>query len=249
MKQYYLSVIKFPLMVSSTLFIIALIFFSIALSSYFKLGLSSYETLLFTIIFVLLVILVASWILNLISTHSPIKPRWMSIYAKWMLMHVFYYIALFMATITMQKKSRLQESFVNFNNEVVLSAARNVSHKNILLLVPHCLQNSECNIRITSDINECASCGKCDITEIKKIAEKFNVKAAVASGGSLARKIIKDVKPDVIVAVACHHDLNEGIRDAWRFSTYGVLNERPNGPCFETTVSLKTIEFAIRKFQ
>lgn len=249
MKQYYLSVIKFPLMVSSSLFIIALVFFSVALGSYFRLGLSAWETVIYTVIFILLVLLVASWILNLISTHNPIKPRRLALYSKWMLVHVYYYLALFMASITMQKKQKLQESFVNFNNEVVLSQARDVSHKNILLLLPHCLQNSECKIRITADINDCESCGKCDIAAIKKMAAKYNVKAAVATGGSLARKIIKDLAPDVIVAVACHRDLNEGLRDAWRFSTYGVLNERPNGPCFETTVNLKTIEFAIRKFQ
>ena len=143
----------------------------------------------------------------------------------------------------------MQESFLNFNNEIVLSAAKNINHTNILLLLPHCLQNSQCKIRITANINDCASCGKCDIAELKALAERLNVKAAVATGGSLARKIIRDVMPDVIVAVACHRDLTDGVRDAWRFPIFGVLNERPNGPCIETCVSLHTIEFAIRKFQ
>ncbi|MDZ4181635.1 MAG: DUF116 domain-containing protein, partial [Candidatus Cloacimonadaceae bacterium] len=78
--------------------------------------------------------------------------------------------------------------------------------------------------------------------------DKYNVFAAVATGGSLARKLITDQRPDVIIAVACHRDLVDGVRDAWQFPVYAVLNERPNGPCFETTVSLSTIEFAIKKF-
>jgi hypothetical protein len=249
MKEYYLSVIKFPLLVSSSLFILAIAFFGTALGSYFRLGLSLTETVVYTMLFILLVILVSSWILTLLATHHPIRPKWMLNFSKWMLAFVYYYLARALGSITLQKKESWQESFLNFNNEIVLSQARDISHKNILLLLPHCLQNSECKIRITGDINECALCGKCDIAEIKKMAHKYNVKAAVATGGSLARKLIKDHAPNVIVAVACHRDLTDGVRDAWKVPVYGVLNERPNGPCFDTTVSIKTIEFAIKKFQ
>ncbi|MDY0325232.1 MAG: DUF116 domain-containing protein [Candidatus Cloacimonadaceae bacterium] len=249
MKEDYLNVIKFPLLVSLSLAVIAAAFFGLVFGSYFKLGLSASETVIYIVLFAILAILVASWVLNLFSTHSRIRPRWLEIYAKWMLVHIYYNLASFLGYITLQKRQQMQESFLNFNNEIVLSAAKNINHTNILLLLPHCLQNSQCKIRITANINDCASCGKCDIAELKALAERLNVKAAVATGGSLARKIIRDVMPDVIVAVACHRDLTDGVRDAWRFPTFGVLNERPNGPCFETCVSLHTIEFAIRKFQ
>ncbi|MCB5261533.1 MAG: DUF116 domain-containing protein [Candidatus Cloacimonetes bacterium] len=249
MKDEYLNVIKFPLLVSLSLAVIAAAFFGLVFGSYFKLGLSANETVIYSVLFSILTILVSSWVLNLISTHSKIRPRWMEIYSKWMLVHVYYNLASFLNFISFQKKQQLQESYLNFNNEIVLSAAKNIHHTNILLLLPHCLQNSKCKIRVTSDINDCASCGKCDIAELKALAKKLNVRAAVATGGSLARKIIKDTSPDVIVAVACHRDLIDGVRDAWRLPVFGVLNERPNGPCFETTVNLHTIEFAIRKFQ
>jgi hypothetical protein len=249
MKEYYLSVIKFPLLVSSSLFILAVAFLSTALGSYFKLGLSLTETLIYSALFIILLLLVASWILVLLSTHHPIRPKGLLYFSKWMLAHVHYYLARALGTITFQKKEKWQESFLHFNNEIVLSQARDISHKNILLLLPHCLQNSSCKIRITGDINECAECGKCDIAGIKKMAARYNVKAAVATGGSLARKLIKDHAPNVIVAVACHRDLTDGVRDAWKVPVYAVLNERPNGPCFETKVNTKTIEFAIKKFQ
>ncbi len=249
MKEYYLNIIKFPLLVSLSLAVIAAAFFGLVFGSYFKLGLSPNETAIYTVLFAVLVILVASWVLNLISTHSRLHPPWMAVYAKWMLVHIYYNLACFLGFITFQKRLQIQESFLNFNNEIVLSAAKNINHTNILLLLPHCLQNSKCKIRITADINDCASCGKCDIAGLKALADKLKVKAAVATGGSLARKIIRDTMPDVIVAVACHRDLTDGVRDAWKFPIFGVLNERPNGPCFETSVSLHTIEFAIRKFQ
>lgn len=249
MKHYYLAVIKFPMLVSLSLIIIAATFFGFALGSYRGLGLSLQETILYSVYFILLVLLVASWFLNLISTHKKIVPPWMAQYTKWMLFHIFFYLAKWLNAITFRNKQEFQESFLNFNNEIVLSAAKDISHKNILLLLPHCLQGSECKIRITNDINDCEACGNCDIAKIKAMADKYGVKAAVATGGSLARKLISDYAPDVIIAVACHRDLTDGVRDSWRKPVYGVLNERPKGPCFETTVSTRTIEFAIKKFQ
>lgn len=249
MKEQYLDIIKFPLLVSLSLVILITAFFGIALGSYYKLGLSLGETVLYIVIFSILVLLVSSWVLNLMSTHRKLKPRGMALYAKWMLFHILYHFANALGKITFQKKIDLLESFLNFNNEIVLSAAADISHQNILLLLPHCLQKSECDVRITNDINACQECGNCDFAEIKTIVNKYHVRAAVAPGGTLARKMIKDFAPSVIVAVACHHDLIEGVRDAWKVPIYAVLNERPKGPCFETTVSTKTIEFAIRKFQ
>ncbi len=86
-----------------------------------------------------------------------------------------------------------------------------------------------------------------DIAKMKSITRDNHIKAAVASGGSLARKLVNDTKPDMIIAVACHRDLTEGVRDSWRYPVYSVLNERPKGPCFETTVSYSVIDFAAKE--
>lgn len=248
MKEHYLAMIKFPMFVSISLIILSIVYFSLALVSYHSLGLSLMETILFTILFILLTVLVSSWILILMSTHQKIKPIGLRIYTTWMLVNIYYYLAKWLGKILLQNKNLLQESFLNFNNEIVLSNFNGIHSKNILLLLPHCLQKSECKIRITNDIIECAECGACDIAKVKGIMNKHGVRAAVATGGSLARKLIHDSRPDVIIAVACHRDLTDGVRDSWRFPVYAVLNERPKGPCFETTVSTSAIEFAIKKF-
>jgi hypothetical protein len=248
MKEHYLAVIKFPMFVSLSLIILSIIYFSLALVSYHSLGLSPMETLLFTLLFILLTVLVSTWILILMSTHQKIKPSGLRLYTKWMLFNIYFYLAQWLGKVFMQKKGIMQESFLNFNNEIILSNFSGIHSKNILLLLPHCLQKSECKIRITNDIIECAECGACDIAKVKGIMSKYDVRAAVATGGSLARKLIQDSRPDVIIAVACHRDLTDGLRDSWRFPVYAVLNDRPNGPCFETKVSVSTIEFAIKKF-
>ncbi len=235
-------------MVSLSLIILSAVYFSMALGNYHRLGLSPLETVIFTFLFVLLTLLVSSWILVLMSTHQKIRPNGLRLYSTWMLVNIYYYLAKWLGKLVMQKKKELQESFLNFNNEIVLSNYSGIHSNNILVLLPHCLQNSECKIRITNDIIDCAECGACDIAKVKGIMSKHNVRAAVATGGSLARKLIQDSRPDVIIAVACHRDLTDGVRDSWRFPVYAVLNERPNGPCFETRVSVSIIEFAIKKF-
>ena len=248
MKEIYLSVIKFPMLVSLSLITLAMIYFGMLLGNYHRLGLSATGTIIYTLLFILLVVLVSSWILILMSTHQRVRSNKLRRYCTWMLVNVYYYLAKWLGKITFHKSIAILESFLNFNNEIVLSSFNGVHSSNILLLLPHCLQSSECKIRITNDIIECAECGSCDIAKLKGITNKYQLHSAVATGGSLARKLIKDTHPEVIIAVACHRDLTDGVRESWRYPVYAVLNDRPKGPCFETTVNTNTIEFAIKKF-
>lgn len=248
MKNQYFSVIKFPAFVSLSLIIITAVLFTLAITGYRALGWSHLETAVYALLFSALILLIGSWLLVLSSTHRKFKNTKLLIYLKWMLFHVYYHISRVVNAILFQSRISFWESFLNFNNEIVLTSHQGTHHDKVLLLLPHCLQGSNCKIRVTGDIINCEECGACDISKLKAYGQRDKVHAAVASGGSMARKLIKDHKPGVIVAVACHRDLVEGTRDAWMLPVYAILNERPNGPCFETTVSLPTIEFALKKF-
>ncbi len=248
MKHHYFSVIKFPVLVSLSLIILVLGYIAIGLQRYQGLGDSRLEAGIFIAVFVCLLLLIMFWVINLMSTHRKIKPLWLRDMAHWLLIHWYYNFARALNRVSFGKRENLQESFLNFNNEIVLTNHQGSHHQKILLLLPHCLQKQDCKIRITSDIISCEQCGACDIARIKDLVADARVTAAVATGGSLARKLITDNHPDVIVAVACHRDLVDGVRDAWRFPVYAILNERPNGPCFETTVSIPSIQFALKKF-
>ncbi|HNX36954.1 MAG TPA: DUF116 domain-containing protein [Candidatus Cloacimonadota bacterium] len=248
MKNVYFAVIKFPVFVSLSLIILVGLFFGVAISSYSRTGLSLHEAVIYTLVFIGLVFMVSNWILILMSTHTVIKPAWMQRHAQWMLSKVYYPMALFLNSLFLRKKPGLQESFLNFNNEIIMCNYRNLKDPSILVLLPHCLQNAECKIRITKDINACEGCGNCDIADAKATLGKYPVTTAVATGGSLARKLIQDNNPNLIIAVACHRDLIDGVRDSWKLPVFSVLNDRPNGPCFDTTVNISAIEFAIKRF-
>jgi len=45
------------------------------------------------------------------------------------------------------------------------------------------------------------------------LAEKYGVDLAVATGGTIARRIVVETHPDLIIAVACERDLTSGIQD------------------------------------
>lgn len=249
MKKQFFSVMKFPLYVSIALIIIFAIAFILVYQAYsVLLGWSLGKKILYTGIIVVVAWLVSTWLLILASTTKKFKSAGFRIYLKWMLFHVYYRISRRMNTIFFQKTSTFRESFLNFNNEIILTNHSHIPGKKILLLLPHCLQNSKCRIRVTANIIYCEECGKCDVAALKKMSLENNVQAALASGGSMARKVIKDYDPDVVIAVACHRDLIEGVRDAWKLPIFAILNERPNGPCFETTVNLADVQFALNKF-
>ena len=49
------------------------------------------------------------------------------------------------------------------------------------------------------------------------------------------------------MAIACERDLASGIQDVYPIPSVGVLNLRPNGPCYNTHVDLKEFRQAIEE--
>jgi hypothetical protein len=80
------------------------------------------------------------------------------------------------------------------------------------------------------------------------LVEKYSVNVGLATGGTAARKSIIDLKPEFVIAVACERDLTSGIMDVNRLPVYGILNERPNGPCKDTLVDTEQLETMIKHF-
>ena len=146
------------------------------------------------------------------------------------------------------RKDEIRRSFIAINNELVLSEAKKVKPKRLLLLLPHCLQNHECDIRIIGNVENCKACGRCKIKDLVALAEKYHVQVSVATGGTLARKIVVDKKPEVIIGVACERDLTSGIQDTYPIPVFGIFNKRPFGPCYDTDVDLDLVEKGIITF-
>ena len=145
-------------------------------------------------------------------------------------------------------KDQVRRSFIEINNQLVLAQHPRTTPDKLLLLMPHCLQFHECQFRITGNTLHCKRCGKCPITGLVDLSEKYGVGLAVATGGTLARRIVVERRPKLIIAVACERDLSSGIQDSHPLPVFGVLNERPKGPCYDTLVDLERVEWALQTF-
>ncbi len=145
-------------------------------------------------------------------------------------------------------KDRIRSSFIKVNNDLVSSPGKLYKPEELLLLMPHCLQNSRCKMRLTYSIDNCKRCGECPIDALLGLSERYGIHLAVATGGTIARRIVVERRPRMILAVACERDLASGIQDTYPLPVFGVMNFRPHGPCFDTNVSLEALENAIRKF-
>jgi len=139
-------------------------------------------------------------------------------------------------------KDQVRRAFVAINNQLVLAEVRTVSPEKLLILLPHCLQNHECEVKVTGNVDNCKACGKCQIRHLVSLSKKYGVPISVATGGTLARRIVVDKKPNVIIGVACERDLTSGIQDSYPIPVFGIFNKRPNGPCYDTDVDLDLVE-------
>jgi hypothetical protein len=145
-------------------------------------------------------------------------------------------------------KERVKQSFIELNNHLVRSNQHRTRPNRLLVLLPHCIQDFDCQIKITGNVKNCKGCGKCEIKDLIELTDQYQVKIAVATGGTLARRIIVENRPEAIVAVACELDLTSGIQDSYPIPVIGILNERPNGPCINTKVDIEKVKDAILDF-
>jgi hypothetical protein len=125
-------------------------------------------------------------------------------------------------------RDRLTNSFLKIHNVILGSKALRTTPDRLLLLLPRCL---------TRD----------DFKRMRQLRDQYRIKMATVGGGSEARLKIKEVQPQVIIAIACERDLLSGFRDVnTHIPVIGFPNRRPEGPCKNTCVDAATIEKAIK---
>ena len=202
----------------------------------------------FTLLLVVAVFLMLSGGLLLIVTILLGKDIFLSQRLRGFVAKVLFPFMILMGKLVGVSKEKVQQSFIELNNHLVRSNNHRFRPKNLLILLPHCIQDFDCPIKITGNINNCKGCGKCEIKDLIELSNDHQVKIAVATGGTLARRIIVENKPEAIVAVACELDLTTGIQDSYPIPVIGILNDRPNGPCINTEVDIRKVKEAILDF-
>lgn len=138
-------------------------------------------------------------------------------------------------------RRQLEGSFVAVSNLIFMKSRIRVKASKLLVLVPHCLQLATCPHKITRDPNNCKRCGGCNIGDLVKLSKELGFIFFVATGGTLARQVVINNRPQAVLAIACERDLMSGIQDVYPLPAVGVLNIRPNGPCYNTRVDMDEV--------
>ncbi len=78
--------------------------------------------------------------------------------------------------------------------------------------------------------------------------DEWGFTLVIATGGTIARRIVVQTKARLILAIACDRDLTSGILDTYPLPVFGIINERPNGPCIDTNVDVALLKAALELF-
>lgn len=124
-------------------------------------------------------------------------------------------------------RDKMGNSFVNVSNAVARALKVPGKQERVLVLLPRCLKPEQ-------------------IKEINSYKDEYGIFVHTVSGGELARKKVKELKPTAVIGIACERDLVSGIRDVGvKLSVIGIPNERPEGPCKNTYIDLAKVREAI----
>ena len=163
------------------------------------------------------------------------------------LIKLIFYPIITLGKVFTKSEEKLIDPFIRANNYITYHRQFTLIPNKLLLLLPHCLQNSECNQKITQNINNCKGCGKCQICQIVELHAQYPVHFHIVNGGTMARNRLKSGNYKAVIAVACERELESGIIYS-HLPAIAIINERPKGPCIETEVDLQKVDRALRFF-
>ncbi|MGC9516887.1 MAG: DUF116 domain-containing protein [Methanomicrobiales archaeon] len=111
---------------------------------------------------------------------------------------------------------------VEVRNKVNKKAFENAKPEEKLLILPHCLRNSDCEAKLESSGLICTDCNRCVIGPLKKKGEELGYKVFIIPGSTFLKKIAEKNSFKAVLGVACYQDLNLAMMKLSKFSCQGV---------------------------
>ena len=119
---------------------------------------------------------------------------------------------------------RLTNSFLKTHNALLGHTPTRVPADRLMVLAPRCL---------TKENNRA----------LRDLRDRYGFELVIVGGGSDARAKIRQVRPEVVLAIACERDLLSGFKEVNpHVPVMGFPNRRPEGPCKNTSVDMAEVE-------
>ncbi len=211
-------------------------------------NISAYLPLLLGVVLASVIIAIAIGVVGIILAILGLPTPAFFQGLAWSAINLLFPIAIALGKLFDIEKERVERSFIEVSNHLVKRKGIRVKPEQLLVLSPHCIQLDTCPHKITRNVNNCQKCGACPVGALLQLTEEKGVHLAIVTGGTLARQVVKRLRPKAVLAIACERDLTSGIQDTFPLPVVGVLNERPHGPCCNTLVNIDKVSEAIDNF-
>jgi hypothetical protein len=143
-------------------------------------------------------------------------------------------------------ENELLRLYVESKNRSLIDSFASTPYNERVLLLPQCLRAKDCPAEIGKYGYECQDCGKCSIKQIRQICNKLGYKGVfIMPGGSLAKKIIGELKPKASMGVACSKELVLGSVLCEKMGIIGQGVELLRDGCINTLVDLRILSDAL----
>ena len=145
------------------------------------------------------------------------------------------------------EEKELFELYVEAKNRSMIDSFAATSYNERVLILPQCLRGKDCPAEMDKYGYKCQQCGRCNITEIIQQTKDLGYKGAfILPGGSLAQKILLELKPKASLGVACAKELVLGSYLCEKVGVIGQGVELLKDGCINTVVDMKAVIEALK---
>ncbi|MGD9130972.1 MAG: DUF116 domain-containing protein [Candidatus Bathyarchaeota archaeon] len=145
------------------------------------------------------------------------------------------------------EENELLRLYVESKNRSLIKNFASTPYNERVLLLPQCLRAKDCPAELGKYGYECQECGRCAIKTIRQTTEKLGYKGTfIVPGGSLAQKILLELKPKASLGVACSKELVLGSFLCEKMGVIGQGVGLLRDGCINTLVDLTTLSDTLR---
>jgi hypothetical protein len=145
------------------------------------------------------------------------------------------------------EETELLRLYVETKNRSLIENFASTPYKERILLLPQCLRSKDCPAELGKYGYECQECGRCIIKTIKQASKKLGYKGTfILPGGSIAKNILLELKPQACIGVACFKELVLGSFLCEKLGIIGQGVALLRDGCINTIVDLKSLNDALK---
>jgi len=145
-------------------------------------------------------------------------------------------------------EGRWLRSFCAWNNQRVSRIFTAKKAQRAVILLPHCIQSTDCGAPVVENLLSCFRCGKCVVGSAAQAVLKHNWDLRLSPRSRAAYSEARKSHPDLIIAVACPDRLAKGLIRLPEMPSYAIPLELPHGMCIDTTFDFQRLARAMNTF-